>query len=269
MTTKMKLLAAIAGVGALAILAAPSNTSAATLEIGYSLGAGPVTWVQVTSGTFSTTGGTQVLNSPTIPLTITLAPNLTLTNLTALSQNGTFGGTRSQLLTNAIEIDNNTGGTQVVHIFTSEDFYNLPSSSPLNVQSTVSATVLPGGSSVSGTVTAAADAGNNLLPQSGSLATVEGALAGLTLNLAPQAVTPVNTVSGVFNWNVNTPPNAYSLASEITVNVSAGTSVQIQDQIQVTAAPLPATASMGLGLFGVIGAVGGLNALRRRRATAL
>lgn len=36
----------------------------------------------------------------------------------------------------------------------------------------------------------------------------------------------------------------------------------------VTVAPLPATASMGLGLFGVIGAVGGLNALRRRRAAA-
>jgi hypothetical protein len=35
------------------------------------------------------------------------------------------------------------------------------------------------------------------------------------------------------------------------------------------AAPLPATASMGLGLFGVIGAAGGLNALRRRRLAAL
>jgi len=261
MTTKMKLLAAIGGMGALVILAAPTNTSAATLEIGYSLGAGPVTWTQVTSGTFSTLGGSQTITNPVI----TLAPGLTITNLTSLAQNGSFGGTRSQLLTNAIEIDNNTAGNQTIHFFTSEDFYNLPSSTPLNVASTVSSTVL-GGSIISGSVTAAADAGNALLPQSATLATVEGALGGLTLNLAPQAVTPVNTVTGLFNWNVNTPPNAYSLANEITLTVSAGSSVQIQDQIQVTAAPLPATASMGLGLFGVIGAVGGLNALRRRRA---
>jgi len=51
--------------------------------------------------------------------------------------------------------------------------------------------------------------------------------------------------------------------------------VSVQDAIgtdtlnvKVTETPLPATASMGLGLFGVIGVAGGLNALRRRRAAA-
>jgi hypothetical protein len=114
-------------------------------------------------------------------------------------------------------------------------------------------------------------------PNSGQVQ-LDGKLQGSIIAKAPfQAVnsdspnTPLAVQLSPTFWSLGTDPQVfYSLGTahdpypggvvDITSDVT-GSPIQAT----ITVAPLPATASMGLGLFGVIGAAGVLSSLRRRR----
>ena len=273
MTKKMKLLAAaLSGLGAMGLTGLSRTASAATLEVGIAVDGSPTTALYETNFGFTAL-------SPTVSV-----GGVTVKSLLSSSDNGFLGG--SDLLSATNTISNTDGVHHVVTLYVAEDGYTLPSSTPLNVSSSLTGNVVTG-SLLSGAFQSFADKNNTLF------ATVPGGVPQLVPTLAssvnsgatsdftngPQAVigTPLvfsgvvipfgtGEASGSFNWNPVS--GHYSLTSIVTLDIGANSLLTISDGVEVTAMPLPATASMGLGLFGVIGAVGGLNALRRRRAVA-
>ena len=84
---------------------------------------------------------------------------------------------------------------------------------------------------------------------------------GSTVSLAfvPNTLT---LADGLITYTIDPPSNG-------TILIGGGTNQVTPIEGTISEAPLPATASMGLGLFGVIGAAGVLNSLRRRRMAAL
>jgi len=241
-----RLIAGLGGTALLSVLAlAPS--AKADLEIALSEDSGPAFAVVAFNTSF-----TNVSFSGTFG-------DFTLQVFGGASDNG---ATLSDLLSSTTSVTNSnllSSGTHTLHLFISQDGYSLPTGSKLNVESGL------GGSVNSGTL-----AMNNIFQ---AFAANNNALFNIgDYSNALQSGTPngssfdTGSTTGVFTRTTAT--SLYSLTSEVNFTLSGGGKANFSDHENVTVAPLPATASMGLGLFGVIGAAGGLNAMRRRRLAA-
>lgn len=243
MTKRMKLLAAVGGLSAASLLGM-AQTARADFNLYLKEDAGPVT-LEATGSDFS-----PVQFSGTFG-------DFNVTFFGATSQNG---ASLSDLLSSTTTIAENVAGVHTLTMYVSEQDYTVPAGTVLNMESGMSGTLNSGLLVNAATFQALEDNGNSLTPTSGIFTYNNG----LQTSITTGSTFDTGSATGAFVRGAGD----YSLTSEATFVMSANATANISDHVNVTAAPLPATASMGLGLFGIVGAVGGLNALRRRRAAA-
>jgi hypothetical protein len=170
-----------------------------------------------------------------------------------------FGGastntsTLSSLLSSAVSIHNNTGVAATLRLYVSQDGFNLPIGSPLNVESGLSGTVNVGTVGLTNIFRAWADRNNNLLGMS-------------DFTNGPQTATQTGSTFdtgsafGLFNRTGD-----YSVTSLAEFLMSGGGTVNYSDHVNLSGVPAPA--AIILALSGAPCLVGAW--LRRRKAPVI
>jgi len=250
-------LLALATLTTVSLLGTPQSARA-TLSIFLQEGSGNIVQVATTATDFSSVSFTGNFGPTGI-----VGPGMGDFHVAIQGGSSDNGATLSDLLSSTTSVQNISGATATLHLWVSQTNYSLPTGTPLEVESGLSATKGPTTTlTQTGIFQAYADSGNHLLSTGAS----GGAAITNFTNGAQTAIATANTSDtgsafGSFARTVNSP---YSLTSVANLQLSAGGTANYSDHVNVTGVPEPATTALVLAGLPVLGLV--LARRRRQRA---